>query len=244
VSGYNKAAARPHGIYRVNIHHDDPYVRAESITRKPYDGMVYCVTVPNGLIVTRRHGRVSIHGNSAKEMGLVPVKRLTRRQKDIRFLITDLLRFQLHQKMRVGALPETVVVGKVEADGSSTGIERPTDEAFTVVLPELSMRDQAQITAAVNALTASLSQITMQGWLRPETAAKIIAASLSQLGREIKADEEFTPGMGPALGATQDYSQQNLARALAQLERVGRGDGENIGQPKDPQPAGRNGVPA
>ncbi len=181
---------------------------------------------------------------SAKEMGLVPVKRLTRRQKELRFLIIDLVRFALHQSIRVGVLSREVVVGRVGADGSSTGVTKPTDTAFTVVLPELSMRDQAAITAAVNGLTAALQQIVDRGWLRPETAARVIANAISQLGMEVKADEEYTPGAGPQGAPLQDYSQQNLARILAQLERVGRGDGENIGQPKDDQSARRNGVAA
>jgi hypothetical protein len=181
---------------------------------------------------------------SSKEMGLVPVKRLTRRQKDMRDLITDLIRFQIHQKIRVGVLPETVVVGRVAADGSSEGTEKKTDAAFTVVMPELSMRDQAAIVAAANGLTAALQQVVLNGWLRPETAAKIMAASFSQLGMEINADEEFTPGAGPPPGATQDYASGNIERILAQLGRVGKGDGENVGQPKEPQPASRNGQEA
>lgn len=44
-----------------------------------YEGPVYCFTVPNGLFITRRNGKVSIHGNSAQtsvetaeEEGLMP----------------------------------------------------------------------------------------------------------------------------------------------------------------------------
>lgn len=169
---------------------------------------------------------------SAKEMGLVPIKRLTRRQKELRFLIADLIRFALHQAIRVGTLPREVVVGRLETDGSTTGIAKATATAFTVVLPELSMRDQAAITAAIMTLTAALQQIVDRGWLRPETAVRVIANAVSQLGMEIKAEDEYTPGAGPQGASVQDYAQPNLARILAQLERVGRGDGDNIGQPK------------
>ena len=38
-------------------------VGALPIERRPYDGMVYCVTVPNSTIVVRRHGRPMVSGN-------------------------------------------------------------------------------------------------------------------------------------------------------------------------------------
>jgi hypothetical protein len=36
----------------------------QSIAPTPYEGKVWCVTVPNGTVVTRRNGRISISGNS------------------------------------------------------------------------------------------------------------------------------------------------------------------------------------
>jgi hypothetical protein len=97
------------------------------------------------------------------------------------------------------------------------------------------MRDQSAIVAACSGLVVSLTQAKDQGWLRPETAARLFAHVVSQLGFEVKADEEFTPGVGPAGAALADYppdAQQTLARMLAQLGRLGKGDGENVGQPK------------
>jgi hypothetical protein len=41
------------------------------INAVPYDGYVHCVTVPNGLIVTRRNGKASIGGNSGGLQRLV-----------------------------------------------------------------------------------------------------------------------------------------------------------------------------
>lgn len=181
---------------------------------------------------------------SAKEMGLVPVKAFTSLQQEVRRLIADLVRFAIHQAIRVGALPETVVVGQVDAAGSSTAITAPTDCAFTVVLPELSMRDQAAIVAAINGLTAATQQVVALGWMRPETAARVLANMYSQLGMDIKPEEEYTPGAGPQGAALQDYPQQDLQRLMAQLQRVGRGDGENLGQPKDDQTARRASVAA
>ena len=38
--------------------------RKQAISREPYEGMVYCATVPNSTIVTRRNNHVLISGNS------------------------------------------------------------------------------------------------------------------------------------------------------------------------------------
>ncbi len=178
---------------------------------------------------------------SAKEMGLPPVKRLTRRQKEFRFILGDLVRFQLHQKIRVGALPLEVVIGRADADGNSTGKTKRTDQAFTIVLPELSMRDQASTVAAVTSLVAALIQAEDKGWVRPETSAKLFANLVSQLGMEIDAAEEFDPNAAKR-NAMSDYSpgslQQILERLQAQLGRQGNGNGDNINEPKPDAPGG------
>ena len=174
---------------------------------------------------------------TAKEMGHVPVKRLTRRQKEIRTIITDLVTFALDQAVLAKQLPATATIGKIEGDADRKGTERPTREAFKVVLPELSMRDQAATVAALAGLTAALMQAQQQGWVRPETAARVFAGVTSQLGMDIDADEEYHPGTGPAGAVTKDYAQM-LPRILAQLERQGRGNGDNILRPKITTPVG------
>lgn len=168
---------------------------------------------------------------SAKEMGLPPVKRLSRRQKELRFIIADLVRFQLHQKIRVGLLPREVLVDeKVDTKGNSRATKKATGKAFKVVLPELSLRDQSAIVAAGVSLVAALERAVAKGWIREETAAKLFAAQISQLGLEVNADEEYT-GV-PAGDATRDYGDGMLQRVLAQLERQANGNGEAVNQPK------------
>ena len=44
--------------------------RYKHITRVPYNGKVWCLTVPNGTLITRRNGKIGIHGNSGKIMQL------------------------------------------------------------------------------------------------------------------------------------------------------------------------------
>ena len=53
-------------VYRISVHAFD-YSVAEyrhQTSKVPYDGVVHCVTVPNGLIFVRRNGRVLVSGNS------------------------------------------------------------------------------------------------------------------------------------------------------------------------------------
>jgi ribonucleoside-diphosphate reductase alpha chain len=55
-------------LYIVSFVKNSRYTSAEKIvpTKKHYDGYVYCVTVPTGLLIVRRNGGVSICGNSLR----------------------------------------------------------------------------------------------------------------------------------------------------------------------------------
>jgi len=47
------------------------------IHRMPYKGKVWCVTVPNGFIITQRNGLIAVHGNSTAAIGIeATIKRL------------------------------------------------------------------------------------------------------------------------------------------------------------------------
>lgn len=55
----------------VNVHHKSVrYASRLTVSAKPYDGMVYCVTVPTGAIVVRRNGCVLVCGNCPRGNGL------------------------------------------------------------------------------------------------------------------------------------------------------------------------------
>lgn len=45
-------------------------VKDRNIGRIKYNGKVWCFTVPNGFFITRRNGKISIHGNSGKVLTL------------------------------------------------------------------------------------------------------------------------------------------------------------------------------
>ena len=45
-------------------------IQKDNISRVPYNGKVWCFTVKNGFFVTRRNGKIGIHGNSGKVLTL------------------------------------------------------------------------------------------------------------------------------------------------------------------------------
>ena len=45
-------------------------IKKKNIALEEYDGKVWCLTVPTGLLVTRRNGFIGIHGNSGKVLQL------------------------------------------------------------------------------------------------------------------------------------------------------------------------------
>jgi hypothetical protein len=51
------------GLYEIYISENKHWRFIRKIERVPYNGIVWCVTVPNGFIVVRRNGRVAIVGN-------------------------------------------------------------------------------------------------------------------------------------------------------------------------------------
>lgn len=56
-------------VYRVLLTRDAPDSKIETekdVVRVPYTGKVYCFSVPNGVFITRRNGRVALQGNTAQ----------------------------------------------------------------------------------------------------------------------------------------------------------------------------------
>ena len=61
----------------------------ETISEMPYCGKVWCVTVPNGFIITERNGRLMISGNSGYQSGAVGVEALIRRLESWRDKLSE-----------------------------------------------------------------------------------------------------------------------------------------------------------
>ena len=79
------------GANQVTVNHQfrnlDEWIplQKEFINKVPYKGRIFCFTVPNGFFVTRRNGKVSIHGNSAQ----VGVETLIRRIESWRHTLAE-----------------------------------------------------------------------------------------------------------------------------------------------------------
>ncbi len=61
----------------------------KTITKEHYKGRVWCVTVPNGFIVTERNGKLMISGNSGYQSAQVGVETLIRRIESWRHTLAD-----------------------------------------------------------------------------------------------------------------------------------------------------------
>jgi len=53
-----------------------PRIEKQHIKIKPFKGRIFCFAVPNGFFITRRNGKIGIHGNSAQVGVEVLIRRL------------------------------------------------------------------------------------------------------------------------------------------------------------------------
>ncbi|PWI47222.1 hypothetical protein CEE45_12890 [Candidatus Heimdallarchaeota archaeon B3_Heim] len=64
-SDKSSLSKNPIPIYRINLKKSDYYyIRKRNITTTPYDGKVYCVSVPNRVLFVERNGKFTWCGNS------------------------------------------------------------------------------------------------------------------------------------------------------------------------------------
>jgi hypothetical protein len=103
---------------------------------------------------------------TALEMGDPALKMLTRRQRDLKYMLEEMLRYVISAKISAGALPEGI------------------NQNFEVQMPELSVKDQAKIAAALQTTAQALSLAKAEGWVDEQTAANAVAIQMSQLGVE------------------------------------------------------------
>lgn len=82
--GYSSHCEKPmyNGVIPVSIRcvRHKAQLSSHHISRVPYVGKVWCVSVPNGITITRRQGKMAITGNSILEAGSPFVKEIETRQ--------------------------------------------------------------------------------------------------------------------------------------------------------------------
>jgi len=108
---------------------------------------------------------------TALEMGDPALKMLTRRQRDVKFMLEEMLRYVLSAKIAAGALPEGI------------------NQKFEVQMPELSVKDQGKIATAFSQTVTALSLAKADGLVDEKTAASALAMQLQQLGVEVDPAE-------------------------------------------------------
>jgi len=110
---------------------------------------------------------------TAGEMGMPTVKTLKERQKFVKHMLLSMC---------------TVVIDRGVAHGSlPAGVNR----ALSITAPELEVRDSTKLGAAVSQVAAALSLAIQESWITKETAARVFANMVSQLGQDVDADEEL-----------------------------------------------------
>ncbi len=126
--------------------------------------------------------------NEAESMDQVPIKDLGKRQKYCKAVATKLCRFVIDQAVLAGRLSEEKAA-----------------EGFEITLPEISRKDHVKLVNGVPQLATALSLMTGEGWLSDETATRIIAFVVSQLGFEIDAEVELDRAADRPKEGEEDY---------------------------------------
>lgn len=117
-------------------------------------------------------------------MGEPTFKSLASRQETIRDMMADILQFVLDQAMLAGTLAKA-------------------DYGLSVEFPPVTKKDVGKVADSVNKLTTSLVLGTDRRWIRNETAARIFAGAMADLGWEVDAEAETEGADEPVV--TEDY---------------------------------------
>lgn len=97
----NYASMRDTGCYRVQLTMDrsESMVTArKNIQQVDYDGEVYCFSVPTGLFITRRNGKIAIQGNTAESMDAPAKNALERHQATVEEWLNEVMRLELKRR--------------------------------------------------------------------------------------------------------------------------------------------------
>jgi hypothetical protein len=126
---------------------------------------------------------------TAAEMGEPTIKRLSARQRYFRYMLEHIFRFCIDQALIHRRLP-------AEAD---TG--------FSIIVPEITIRDIGGLTEALQRISASLAVAEERGWVTRRTAARLFGVLAARLGADIDVDQELeAAGEDEDAESMKDYS--------------------------------------
>lgn len=110
----------------------------------------------------------------AEQFGQVPLKDLDQRQGKIKQIVTLMVRFQIDQ---------AVIHERLSPDDAAAG--------FQVNVPEISKKDLAKLVNGVPQLATALAVAETNKWISRETATRLFAFVVGQLGMEIDVEAEL-----------------------------------------------------
>jgi hypothetical protein len=124
----------------------------------------------------------------AESMDQVPIKDLDERQRLCKNILTQVIRFVIDQ---------AVIAGRLGAEEA--------DMEFVVNMPEISKKDMSKLVNGVPQLATALGLAEQSKWISRETATKIFAFVVGQLGMDIDADAEIKAAGNALPDGAEDY---------------------------------------
>jgi hypothetical protein len=118
-------------------------------------------------------GGGDVNRATASEMDLPALKMLGRKQLQVKYILEDMLGYQVRQARNARYLRVT------------------DDEAkqYSVTTPEMASKDIAKFSTAAAQMATAIAGAEMQGWVDKETARKLWASIVSFTGVDIDLDE-------------------------------------------------------
>jgi len=123
----------------------------------------------------------------ADQFGQVPIKDLDERQLQHKYILREVIQFQIDQ---------AVIHSRLSDEKAQAG--------FTVNMPEISKKELTKLINGVPQLATALAVAEDKGWVSLETAARIFSSVVGQMGVDIDVDEELKKAKKMEEG-TEDY---------------------------------------
>lgn len=145
----------------------------------------------------------NVNRATAQEMGTPTFKKLTARQKYFVYMVEFMFKFVIDQAIIHKKLAPEV------------------NKNFTIIAPEISIKDTAILSTALQQITQSLMIAQNQNWISEETAREIFANVSRQIsGIEIDTtQEEDRMADNKVQETVKDYKKKNVRAALKVLAK-------------------------
>jgi len=151
-----------------------PVILGSSIKSHHYKGKTYCVTVPSGMVITRRNGKIAVSGNSALAMGDPVCKRLSSEQNRFIGIMRAIFDYQLAMAQQYSSVALSGVL--------------PEEMGYEITGTTIAVEDESQIATTLLTTSQALLNAEDRQWISKEEAGDVFKAKLSKLGYKGKID--------------------------------------------------------